>query len=180
MYYIKDIGYIIKRTDTKEADKVITILTRKNGKIDVLAKGVRKKESKRAAHVELLNKISFQAVSKGQNSRAVLTEVQLEETHAGLKSTLEYLKVLFLICELVSVLCPYKERQEDIFNLLNTTLSRLQKESYSSVLQSFQVKLLSSLGYWDPVRAFVDEDDINSFTENIMQKKLRSHTFFKT
>lgn len=179
MQYIHDTGYVIKRTDTKEADKIVTILTHRNGKIDLLAKGVRKKESKRAAHIELLNKISFQAVAKNPNSRAVLTEVKLEESHTSLKNTLENIRVLFLICELLSVLCPYRERQEDIFTLLDGTLNRLQKEQYATVLQSFQVKLLISLGYWDPARVFIDVDDINSFTENIMQKKLKSPSFFR-
>lgn len=179
MHYIKDTGYIIKRLDFKEADKIITILTQHNGKVDVLAKGVRKKESKRAAHIELLNKISFQAVSKNQNSRPVLTEVQIEATHTDLKKTLEHLRVLFLMCELISVLCPYREHQEEIFHLLTDTLSKMQKESQGVFLQSFQVKLLTSLGYWDPARSFIDTDDINSFTENVMQKKLRSNTFFR-
>lgn len=180
MQYIKDTGYIIKRFDTKEADKILTILTQNNGKIDVLAKGVRKATSKRAAHIELLNKISFQAVSKGQNTRPVLTEVRIEQTHTNLKATLDHLKVLFLMCELLLVLCPYRERQEDIFHLLGKTLSDLQTGSYKFVMQSFQIKLLSSLGYWDPARVFVDSDDITSFTENIMQKKLRSHAFFRS
>lgn len=179
MHYIKDTGYIVKRFDTKEADRVITILTLHNGKIDVLAKGVRKKESKRAAHIELLNKISFQAVSRSQNARPVLTEVKIEETHTGLKSSLEHIKALFLLCELVSVLCPYKERQEEIFNLLEKTLSQMKIGSYLSSLQTFQIKFLIALGYWDPARSFVDNDDINSFTENVMQKKLRSNTFFR-
>lgn len=179
MYYFKDTGYIIKRTDTKEADKVITIFTKQSGKIDVLAKGVRKKESKRAAHIELLNKISFQAVATNINTRPVLTEVQLEDTHIHLKNNLEHLKILFLMCELLSVLCPYRERQEDVFSLLDGALTRMKDESHVSVMQSFQIKLLTSLGYWDPARAFIDADDINSFTENIMQRKLRSHTFFK-
>lgn len=179
MHYIKDTGYVIKRFNTSEADKIVTILTQHNGKIDVLAKGVRKASSKRAAHIELLNKISFQAVSRGQSTRPVLTEVQIGSTHAGLKSTLEHLKILFLMCELLSVLCPYRERQEEIFHLLDKTLSQMQTDTYKLAVQSFQVKLLVSLGYWDPARVFVDAEDITQFAESVMQKKLHSHTFFK-
>lgn len=179
MYYLKDTGYIIRRFNTQEADKYITILTQNNGKIDVLAKGIRKLSSKRAPNLELLNKISFQAVGKGQGSRLVLTEVNLVKTHTGLKSTLEQMKVLFTICELVSVLCPANQRQEDIFRLIDTTLNELTTERYQFAIQSFQIKLLSSLGYWDARHAFVDAADVQNFTESVMERKIRSSEFFK-
>lgn len=180
MYYLKDTGYIIKRSNTNEADKYVTILTRQYGKIDVLAKGVRKLSSRRASHLELLNKISFQAVGKNQNARLVLTEVQLVKTHTTLKSTLEQMKVLFAICELVSVLCPHSQKQEDIFNLIDATLEELGSQKYQFVMQSFQVKLLSALGYWDARHAFVDAADVSQFTENVMERKLRSSEFFRS
>lgn len=179
MYYLKDTGYIIRRFNTQEADKYITILTQNNGKIDVLAKGIRKLSSKRAPNLELLNKISFQAVGKAQGSRLVLTEVNLVKTHTGLKSTLEQMKVLFTICELVSVLCPANQRQEDIFRLIDVTLNELTTERYQFAIQSFQIKLLSALGYWDARHAFVDAADVQNFTESVMERKIRSSEFFK-
>ncbi len=180
MYFIKDTGYVVRRFNTQEADKYITILTQNNGKIDVLAKGIRKLSSKRAPQLELLNKISFQAVSKSQNSRLVLTEVSLIKTHTSLKNTLEQLKVLFTICELVSVLCPAYQKQEDIFRLVELTLGDLTSEKSQFAMQSFQIKLLSSLGYWDARHAFVDAADVQNFTESIMERKLKSSEFFRS
>lgn len=180
MQYIKDTGYIIKRFNYSEADKFITILTLENGKIDVLAKGVRKATSRRAAHLELLNKISFQAVSKGQSGRYVLADTKLIESHTKLKETLDQLKVLFTICELLSGLCPAGQRQREVFSLLDTTLTGMSKEAYTFVMQSFQIKLLSVLGYWDARHAFVDAEDVNRFTENVMERKLRTSEFFRS
>ncbi|MGE5041270.1 MAG: DNA repair protein RecO [Candidatus Levyibacteriota bacterium] len=178
MYYLKDTGYIIKRVNISEADRYITILTQNNGKIDVLAKGVRKLSSRRSPQLELLNKISFQAVGKTQNSRLVLTETRLVETHATLKNTLESMKVLFTICELVSVLCPVNQRQEEVFSLVDKTLAGMGNTSYGLAVQSFQVKLLSLLGYWDANRAFIDAADVAHFTESVMERKIRSSEFF--
>lgn len=178
MQYLKDVGYVIKRKNFSEADKYITILTQYNGKIDVLAKGVRKLSSKRSPQLELLNKISFQAVSKGQTSRFVLADVSLIENHTSLKNTLEQFKVLFTICELISVLCPAGQRQEDVFRLLDNSLTEMKNGT--AIMQKFQVKLLGLLGYWDVDMAFVDADDINSFTEKIMERKLKSSEYFRT
>lgn len=179
MQYLKDTGFIIKRTNVSEADKYITLFTRNNGKVQLLAKGIRKPSSKRSGNLELLNHISFQAVGKNSNAMFVLTEVQLLNNHTSLKHTLEHMRSLFLMCELLSVLCPYGEKHEDIFILLTDSLKQLQDGSHIA-LQSFQVKLLVSLGYWDPARSFIDSDDIASFAESVMQRKINSTTFFKT
>ncbi|MFI5265482.1 MAG: DNA repair protein RecO [Candidatus Levyibacteriota bacterium] len=182
MQYIKDTGYVIKRFNFSEADKYITILTQDNGKIDVLAKGVRKLTSKRASHLEPLNKISFQAVARGRDGRYVLADTQLLESHTKLKNTLDQMKVLFTICELISVLCPQGENQKEVFFLLNTTLQGMGEasSSYQFIMQSFQIKLLSLLGYWDARHAFVDVEDVTRFTENIMERKLHSSEFFRS
>lgn len=180
MHYIKDTGYIIKRTNTSEADRYITILTQNNGKIDVLAKGVRKLSSKRAAQLELLNKISFQAVGKNQNGRMILADTRLIESHTRLKNTLESMKMLFTICELIAVLCPAYQKQEDVFSLVDKTLEGMGGASYGFAMQSFQVKLLSLLGYWDAAHVFVDADDVTHFTEMVMERKIRSSEFFRS
>lgn len=179
MYYIKDTGYVIKRSNTQEADKYVTILTQNNGKIDVLAKGIRKLASKRAPQLELLNKISFQAIAKNPTARFVLTEVKLIKNYTALKTSLDQMRVLFTICELVSVLCPHGERQEKIFSLIDKTLDNLITQEYSFVIQSFQINLLSALGYWDARHTFIDAADVQNFTESIMERKIKSSEFFK-
>lgn len=179
MYYIKDTGYVIKRSNTQEADKYVTILTQNNGKIDVLAKGIRKLASKRAPQLELLNKISFQAVAKSPSARFVLTEVKLIKNYTALKTSLGQMSVLFTICELVSVLCPQGDRQEKIFFLIDKTLGDLKTQEHVFVIQSFQINLLSTLGFWDARHAFVDSADVQNFTESVMERKIKSSEFFK-
>lgn len=180
MYYIKDIGYIIKRVNISEADRYVTILTQNNGKIDVLAKGVRKLSSKRAGQLELLTKISFQAIAKNQNGRFILADTKLLKSHTKLKDTLESFKMLFTMCELISVLCPAYQKHEDVFTLVDHTLDNMSGSSYTFLIQSFQVKLLSMLGYWNPAHAFVDFDDVTHFTELVMERRLKSSEYFRT
>lgn len=178
MYYIKDTGFVIRRRNVSEADRYLTILTRNNGKIEVLAKGVKKLTSKRAPQLELLNKISFQAVSKTTNSRLVLADVELVSSHTDLKKTLPGIKDLFLICELILALCPYHQKQEEIFHLLEQSLKNM-KENILDSIENFQKQLLVFLGYWDVNKAFVSHDDMIRFTENIMERKIKSHEIFR-
>ena len=48
-------GVILKRSNFGEADKLVTIFSKQQGKIKVLAKGIRRIKSKRAPHLELFN-----------------------------------------------------------------------------------------------------------------------------
>ena len=48
-------GIIIKRRNYGEADRILTVFTKYNGKIQVKATGIRRIPSRRSAHVELLN-----------------------------------------------------------------------------------------------------------------------------
>ena len=52
-------GIVIKRSNYSEADRIVTIFTKKNGKIKVKANGVRKIASRRSPHIELFNYCVF-------------------------------------------------------------------------------------------------------------------------
>jgi len=60
-------GIILRRTDYGEADRIISLLTPKHGKLSLTAKGVRKVKSKLAGGIELfsVSQISFLAPRAG-------------------------------------------------------------------------------------------------------------------
>ena len=47
--YIVTKGVVLRETETKEADKILTLLTADKGKIPVIARGVRRRSCKYAA-----------------------------------------------------------------------------------------------------------------------------------
>lgn len=55
----KTAGIVLRQRKLGEADKVLTILTPNLGKLDAVAKGVRRPTSKLAGHVEPLTHSSF-------------------------------------------------------------------------------------------------------------------------
>ena len=48
-----DSGIVLRRTDIRDNDRILTILTRDHGKVSALARGLRKPTAKLAAHVDL-------------------------------------------------------------------------------------------------------------------------------
>lgn len=177
MRYLKDTGFVIKRYNVGDADRFVTLFTQHYGKVDVLAKGVRKLSSRRSPHIELLNLVRFQTVKTRKN--AILTEVEVIESFSELKENYSMVSMIFLICELIDRLCPHHVKHEDVFLLIQKTLQQLTQNSLRSSISNFQVGLLTSLGFWDSKKRFNTSYDIDRFIEQIAERKIRTKAVFK-
>jgi len=67
-------GIVLKRINYGEADRILTIYTKRHGKIRAIAKGVRKLTSRKAGSLELFNNVVLFLV-KGKNLD-IITEAQ--------------------------------------------------------------------------------------------------------
>ena len=67
MRNLKINGIIIKRLNLFESDKIITVLSPSEGKVQFKAKNVRKITSHRISHMELLNLASFSVYKSNIN-----------------------------------------------------------------------------------------------------------------
>ncbi len=76
MKYLATRGIILRRTDYGEADRIITFLTSDFGKINAMAKGVRRSKSKLAGGIELFS-VSELHFIKGKSDIDTLTSTRL-------------------------------------------------------------------------------------------------------
>jgi DNA repair protein RecO (recombination protein O) len=81
MNQVQTRGIVLARTDFGEADRILTVLTQDEGKVRLMAKGVRKVKSKLAGGIELfsISQISF---IPGRREISTLTSTRLEK-HFG-------------------------------------------------------------------------------------------------
>ena len=170
MTYLNDSGFVLKRFNLGEADRFITLFTKDNGKVEVLAKGVRKITSKRASHIEPLNLIRFNSVRTSKNF--ILTEVELLNSFEQRKSTLKQCEIAFFVCELIDGLCPQGQVSSEIFFMIGRFLRG--GEYSDSELLNFETKILSSLGYWNVENKFANEGEARLYIESILEKKMKS------
>ncbi|MBV8301793.1 MAG: DNA repair protein RecO [Candidatus Dormibacteraeota bacterium] len=70
-----DEGVVLRRIDYGEADRILTVLTRDHGKIGVIARGVRKPQSRLAARTDLFVRSRMQ-LAKGRGELDVLTQAE--------------------------------------------------------------------------------------------------------
>lgn len=176
MRHLKDEAIIIKRRNYGEADRLITVFTKRNGKFTIKASGVRKIQSRRSSHIELLNHANL-AMYKA-HSMPVLTEVTTINNFSEIKNDLSRVGFAYHLCELIDGLCPENQELGSVFDLFVETLNRLETdEVLVPVIHEFEVELLSQLGFWNKDHANVDT---HQYIESILERRLKSkHIFSK-
>ncbi len=170
MTYLSDFGFVLRRINLGEADRFVTLYTKDNGKVEVLAKGVRKINSRRSSHIEPLNLIRFHSVKTSKNF--ILTEIELINSYQDRKKDLKQCEVAFFVCELIDNLCPHGQVNQELFLLVSNFLK--SGEHDEEALLEFETKVLISLGYWNNDRKFKTEDESRFFIESIIERKIKS------
>ena len=171
MRSFKTEGIVIKRRNFQEADRIITVFSKRNGKISIKASGVRRITSRRSPHIELLNHSVFN-LHQGK-SLATLTEVESINNFSHLKNNLEKIGVAYYVCELVDGLCAENQENTQIFELLQNILKRISiEDNYEELIYEFELELLRLLGFYK--HNGTAKIDTVKFIEQILERKLKT------
>ena len=137
---------IIKKTKLGEADRILTLYTPHLGKIQAVAKGVRRPRSKLAGHLELLTH-SLVSLARGRNLDTI-TGSQTINSFLPLKSDLELTSHALYAIELVDQFTADHIENYPLFQLLLETMGHLcQAGDNELVLRYFELHLLNEVGY---------------------------------
>jgi len=137
---------IIKKTKLGEADRILTLYTPHLGKIQAVAKGVRRPRSKLAGHLELLSH-SQVSLARGRNLDTI-TGSQTINSFLPLKTDLELTAHALYTIELVEQFTADQIENYPLFQLLLETMHRLcQAGDNELVLRYFELHLLNEVGY---------------------------------
>lgn len=138
-------GIILKRKDFGEADRVLTILTPRLGKIVVVARGVRRITSRRAGNVEILNRVRLHLFKA---KTYTLTEAESIETYPKIKANLVLVTTAFHVIELIDRLTVEEQWNQGLYELTVEMLQLLEANPRQIFLRAFEVKVLNLLGFW--------------------------------
>ena len=142
----KTTAIVLRQRKLGEADKILTLLTANHGKLDAVAKGVRRPTSKLAGHVEPLT-YSTLLLAQGRELD-IVTQAETLEPLTPLREDLERLGRGLYAAELVDRFSPDRQEAYPLFRLLLETLRRLATcDDLDLVLRYFEVQLLDELGY---------------------------------
>lgn len=141
---------ILRRRDVNDADRVLTVLTPGDGKLELIAKGVRKTTSRKAGHLELFTHAAL-LVAQGR-TWDIITEAQTVESFRHLRENLEAIAVASYICELIDAFAETGDELRPIWDLALFTLRVLDEAAAQggpppNLLSWFDLHLLSLTGF---------------------------------
>ncbi|MBU2592550.1 DNA repair protein RecO [Patescibacteria group bacterium] len=177
-------GVVIGRKDFFEHDKIITIVTATEGKLRLLAKGVRNLSSHRLGKFELGSRVKILLV-KGKNLDLV-TEVEVLDSCLTIRKNQTLLGGLIFLCELINELLPENDRNDLVYDQILAVLESLKKGCLNEIV-IFESELLNSIGFGvtQEEKKLIDLKDwpglhlkLKNRIETIIERPLKSLTIF--
>lgn len=140
-------GIILRETETKEADKILTVLTRDLGKVSVIARGARRKGCRFAASAQLLA-YSELTLYKSKDWY-FLNEGATLELFPGLRRDLELLALGSYFAELTEAVSGEELPAPEVLSLLLNALYALDRLHKPQLLVkgAFELRLMALSGY---------------------------------
>lgn len=136
---------IIRARDYSEADKILTLYTKEYGKIQAIAKGVRKSVSRLRGGVQMFAHSQL-LLYRGKTLDTV-SQSESIEAFGGLQDDLVKLVYASYLVELLEIAVPDREPNEKLFLTTLLSLGLLLGDDPELVCRMYEVRLLYLLGY---------------------------------
>ena len=122
----KTSAIVLRRTNYSEADRILQLLT-PEGRVNAMAKGVRKEKSRLAGGIELFS-ICEVSISKGRGELGVLTSARLTHFFSHIMEDYDRMQFAYSAIKLISVASESTD-VSDWFDLLAELFVGLDKNS---------------------------------------------------
>ncbi len=139
---------VLRTMNLGEADRVLTVLTPRLGKLRVIAKGVRRPRSRIGGGLQPFSDV--QLVLAVGRTFDVVTSSAIEDPHLGLRNDLHSTAAAWYLVELADRFCEGAADSHDAFRLLAQGLSALDAGSEVArevVARWFELALLDAMGF---------------------------------
>lgn len=145
--YLNTQGLVLRETNYKEADKILTVLTQEFGKRTVKASACRRKTSKLMGAAQLLVLSDMTLLEKQE--RYTLHEASPRVLFLGLREDILSLSLAAYFSELTELVAQEGMPHPELFSLLLNALYALDtlKKEPALVKAAFELSLLGQVGY---------------------------------
>ena len=118
-------AFVLRRTNYGEADRILSLLAT-NGKIDVIARGVRKERSKLAGGIELFCLSEVTIHQKSPDALGILTSAKMLHFYQNILTDLSRLELASTVLKQTSKLAVHIDSPE-LFDLLSQIFGALDR-----------------------------------------------------
>ncbi len=143
----KDEAIVLRSHKLGEADKIITLLTRENGKKRAVAKGLRRTKSKFGGRLEPGTHLQLE-LYRGRNLD-IITGAEIIDPHIPLRENHHKYICVQSMLELADKSLHDDQHVSNAFGALAASLTAMEGEvnSYELMLAAFELKLCALVGY---------------------------------
>ena len=137
---------VIRRRDWDEADRLLTLYSREQGKFQAVAKGARKPASRKAGHVELFSRTRL-LISRTRSIH-IITQAETVETYLRMRENLESSTLAHYFAELLDRFTGESEADHRLFELISQALTWLcEPNDPGLVARFYELRLLGLAGF---------------------------------
>lgn len=156
------LGIVLKRTNYGEADRIITVLTKDIGKVQVMAKGVRRERSKLAGGIEPFS-ISEIGLVKGRGDIDTLTSARLQKHYGNIVKSIEKLDFAYTCLKTINKITQTVD-DATFFTLTQHLFTGLdnQKIELPVVQLWWYVQIAEATGHGINTERLVDETNFDT------------------
>jgi DNA repair protein RecO (recombination protein O) len=141
----RDEGVVLSTIKLGEADRILTLFTRGNGKVRAVAKGIRKTKSRFGGRLEPFTRTDL-LIYRGRTLDTI-TSADIIRSFGGIRGDYERFTRACAMVELVDKFTPERERASSVYKLLLSGLDAVASGRIDTAVPAFTVKLLSISGY---------------------------------
>ena len=158
---IKTLGYVIRRTNYGEADRILTIIT-PSGKLTVMAKGVRKEKSKLAGGIEMFTLAEYN-IHFGKGEFGILTGARMKKYYGGIIKDLNKLELAANILKKTSRAADGSDSPE-FFDIVDQGLKAIDANSDLRMVETWCLLNMKRVG----------GEEINLYRDVLSQKLIEN------
>jgi DNA repair protein RecO (recombination protein O) len=145
---------VLRARPLGEADRIVRLFTAERGKLDAVAKGVRRAKSHFAGRLEFANEVDLQM----HHGRSLDVIVSADIVCAPWERLVEpdRFAVAHLVVELIDALCEPDLAMPEIYDLLAGMIGAIAaSDTPRALVPRFSLRMLSALGIEPPVESCV-------------------------
>ncbi len=138
---------VLRHSDWGEADRLLTIFTREQGKLRCVAKGARKLLSRKAGHLEPFTRVAL-LLARGADLW-IVTQAETVDAYLPVRESLERTATAAYVVELLDRFTYEEGENFHLYQLLVDTLGRISYEDgdFFIPVRYYEIHLLDILGF---------------------------------
>jgi len=148
MSLVKDEAFVISASDWHETSRIIRCFARANGRISLVAKGIRKPRSRIGSTFETFSRVQIVFYFRTGAEIFTLKEAETVEYVPELRTDLQRFAITSFFFEILERGLPPHERHENVFEITRRFLSDMRSGGWrAGSTPAYFLHLVSALGF---------------------------------